>query len=112
MSTARSDARRPEEPEPTLGHAMAEADDGSMRGGVFARAFAAMADRNFRLLYIGNLLQFGSQQMQLLIRSYLVFQLTGSFALLGTMALANAVPGVLLSPVGRSEEHTSELQSH
>jgi len=59
-----------------------------------------MSDPNFRLLYIGNMLQFGSMQMQLLVRGYLVFQLTGSFALLGTMALANAVPGLVLSPVG------------
>ena len=77
-----------------------EADDEALNGGVIQRAFSAMADRNFRLLYLGNMLQFGSQQMQLLVRGYLVYQLTGSFALLGTMALANAVPGLLLSPVG------------
>lgn len=76
------------------------AEDDGLSGGLLARSLSAMRDRNFRLLYFGNMLQFGSQNMQLLIRGYLVFQLTGSFALLGTMALANAVPGVLLSPVG------------
>ncbi|MFA7249624.1 MAG: MFS transporter [Dehalococcoidia bacterium] len=80
--------------------ALSEPDDLGLNGGVFARAFSALSDHNFRLLYLGNMLQFGSQQMQLLVRGYLVFQLTGSFALLGTMALANAIPGVLLSPVG------------
>ena len=71
-----------------------------LEGGLLSRAMIALRDRYFRALYFGNLLQFGSQQMQLFIRSYLVFQLTGSFALLGTMALANAIPGVLLSPFG------------
>src|SRR6185436_13276307 len=48
----------------------------------------------------GNVLQFGSMQMQLLVRGVLVFQLTGSFAALGTMALANAIPGLLFAPIG------------
>ena len=76
----------------------AEAQAGEARG--LRRAFTAMADAHFRLLYAGNMLQFGSQQMQLLVRGYLVFQLTNSYAWLGTMSLANAIPGVLLSPVG------------
>src|SRR6185503_6457102 len=50
-----------------------------------ARTFSALKDSNFRLLYFGNVLQFGSMQMQLLVRGVLVFQLTGSFAALGTM---------------------------
>ena len=52
------------------------------------------------MLYIGNLLQFGSMNMQLVVRGWLVFDLTGSFAALGTMALANAVPTLLFSPIG------------
>ena len=62
--------------------------------------FGALEDRNFRRLYLGNLAQFGSMQMQQVVRGYLVFHLTGSFALLGTMALANAVPSVIVSPIG------------
>ena len=64
------------------------------------RTFSALEDRYFRSLYIGNMLQFGSQQMQQVVRGYLVFHLTGSFAALGTMALANAIPSLLASPVG------------
>ncbi len=64
------------------------------------RTFAALKDRNFRMLYIGNLLQFGSMNMQLVVRGWLVFDLTGSFAALGTMALANAVPTLVFSPIG------------
>ena len=73
---------------------------GGSEGGLVSRAFSAMRDRNFRLLYLGNMLQFGAQQMQLLVRGLIVYQLTGSFALLGSIALASAVPGLLLSPVG------------
>lgn len=66
----------------------------------FRRTFGAFSDSNFRLLYIGNMLQFGSMQMQLVVRGWLVFHLTGSFAALGTMALANAIPGVIFAPIG------------
>ncbi len=64
------------------------------------RTFSALEDANFRALYIGNMLQFGSQQMQLVVRGYLVYNLTGSYAALGTMALANAVPSLIVSPIG------------
>lgn len=96
MGAARPGSPHPEDP--GSAGAVVPAEPGEERG--VRRAFGAMADANFRLLYAGNMLQFGSQQMQLLVRGYLVYQLTGSFALLGTIALANAVPGVLLSPVG------------
>ncbi|MBM4414872.1 MAG: MFS transporter [Chloroflexi bacterium] len=64
------------------------------------RTFQALQDPNFRLLYVSNILQFGSMQMQLVVRGWLVFHLTGSFAALGAMALATAIPLVLLSPIG------------
>ncbi|MBK6319339.1 MAG: MFS transporter [Dehalococcoidia bacterium] len=65
------------------------------------RTFGAVIENpHFRNLFIGNIFQFGSMQMQLVVRSWLVFHITGSFAALGTVALANAIPGLLLSPVG------------
>lgn len=64
------------------------------------RTFGALEDRNFQMLYMGNLAQFGSMQMQQVVRGWRVFNLTGSFAALGTMALANAVPSLLVSPIG------------
>lgn len=72
----------------------------AVREGWRKRTFSALHDSNFRLLYIGNVLQFGSMQMQLLVRGVLVYQLTGSFAALGSIALANAIPGLLLAPIG------------
>ncbi len=85
-----------EPPPPAAGSA--SPDGGPPRW--FARTFAALEDPNFRLLYISNILQFGSMQMQLVVRGWLVFHLTGSFAALGTMALANAIPLLLFSPIG------------
>lgn len=73
---------------------------GDLPGGYFARRFASLSNAPFRLLFLGNLLQFGSMQMQQLVRSFLVFQMTGSFAYLGAVAMANAVPGLLFAPVG------------
>ncbi len=67
----------------------------------FRRTFGTVIeDANFRWLFLGNLMQFGSMQMQLVVRGWLVFHITGSFAALGTMALANAVPGVIFAPIG------------
>ncbi|MDO8794446.1 MAG: MFS transporter [Vicinamibacterales bacterium] len=68
--------------------------------GFVARTFDALGNSNFRLLYFGNVLQFASMQMQMLVRGVLVYHLTGSFAALGLVSLANAIPGLLFSPVG------------
>lgn len=64
------------------------------------RTFAALSNYHLRILLLGNFLQFGAMQMQMLVRGVLVYQLTGSFAALGTVSLANAVPGLLFSLVG------------
>ena len=64
------------------------------------RTFFALGDSNFRMLYFGNIMQFASMQMQLVVRGWLVFHLTGSYAALGTMALANALPSLIGSPIG------------
>ncbi|RLT37812.1 MAG: MFS transporter [Chloroflexi bacterium] len=68
--------------------------------GFLLRRFEALANPYFRLLFLGNLLQFGSMQMQQLVRGVLVFQLTGSFATLGLVSMANAVPGLIFAPIG------------
>ncbi|MDA0301821.1 MAG: MFS transporter [Chloroflexi bacterium] len=65
-----------------------------------SRTFGALEDPNFRPLFLGNIAQFSSMQMNLVVRGWLVYDITGSFAALGTMALANAVPSLLVSPIG------------
>lgn len=64
------------------------------------RTFDALGSRNFRLLLAGNTLQFTAMQMQNLVRGVLAFDITGSFAALGFMALATSLPGFLATPIG------------
>lgn len=64
------------------------------------QTFSALSNPHFRLLYCGNMLQFGAMQMQMLVRGVLVYDLTGSFAALGLVSLANAIPGLIFSLLG------------
>ena len=52
-----------------------------------ARTFESLEDRDFRWFFIATLGLNATMNMQLLARGYLVFELTGSYAALGTMAL-------------------------
>lgn len=71
------------------------------RSGRFSgRTFDALSNRDFRYIYFANVAQFGSMQMKQLVQGVLVYQFTGSFAALGLVSLAHAVPGLLLSPAG------------
>jgi len=73
---------------------------GRIRGIATSRTFTALQDANFRLLFTGNVLQFGAMQMSMLVRGVLSFELTGSYAALGVVSLANAIPGLIFSLVG------------
>ncbi|MEZ4502596.1 MAG: MFS transporter [Dehalococcoidia bacterium] len=64
------------------------------------RTFDAFAVSGFRWFFVAMLGQMASMNMQMLVRGYLVFLLTGSYAALGTISLANAIPGLSLSLVG------------
>ena len=70
-------------------------------GGITSlRTFDSLHVPAFRWYFLSMLGQNAGMNMQMLVRSFLVFELTGSFAALGVMALASAVPMLLLSPVG------------
>lgn len=62
--------------------------------------FSSLADREFRWYFISMLGQMASMNMQLVVRGYLAFELTGSYAALGLVGLASAVPTLLLSVFG------------
>lgn len=64
------------------------------------RTFESMRFPAYRDFFVAMLGQMASQNMQMVVRSYLAFLLTGSYAALGIIALANAVPGLVLSMVG------------
>ena len=68
--------------------------------GLAGRTFESMQVPAFRWFLLAMLGQFSAMNMQMFIRGYLVFQLTGSFAALGSMSLANAIPMFIFSLPG------------
>jgi len=71
-------------------------------GGVTWRdTFAALRHRNFRLFFVGQLVSLTGTWMQTTAQGWLVYQLTGSKVLLGTVAAVGSLP-MLLSPWGGS----------
>ncbi|MGQ9635988.1 MAG: MFS transporter [Bryobacteraceae bacterium] len=64
------------------------------------KVFRALAHRNFRLFAGGQLLSLTGTWMQNAAQSWLVYRLTGSSLLLGTVSFASQVPIFLLSPLG------------
>lgn len=64
------------------------------------RTFDALHSGSFRWFFASMLAQFSSMHMQMVVNPWLVFELTGSYALLGSIALASAVPGLILGFVG------------
>ena len=73
------------------------------RGGASWRdTFAALQHRNFRLFFIGQLVSLIGTWMQSTAQGWLVYQLTGSKILLGTVAAVGMLPMLLLSLWGGS----------
>ncbi len=60
------------------------------------RTFEALNSRSFRWFFVAMLAQFSSMHMQMLVNPWLVFDLTGSYARVGAIALASAIPGLIL----------------
>src|SRR2546423_9682526 len=62
-------------------------------GGISLRqTFSALKHRNFRLFFYGQLISFTGTWMTTTAQGWLVFQLTGSKALLGLVAAAASAP--------------------
>ena len=64
------------------------------------RTFSSFRNPVFRLYYGAMLAQMAAMNMQMMARSFLVYHLTGSLAILGAMGLANALPMLFLSLYG------------
>lgn len=64
------------------------------------RTFDALDSRSFAWFFASMLSQFSSMHMQMVVTPWLVYELTGSYAALGTVALVSAVPGLILGFVG------------
>ena len=64
--------------------------------------FAALKHRNFRLFFIGQLVSLIGTWMQTTAQGWLVYQLTGSKVLLGTVAAVGTLPMLVFSLWGGS----------
>ncbi len=90
-------------PEPIVGIPPEIIGQPRRREGASWRAtFAALQHRNFRLFFIGQLVSLSGTWVQSTAQSWLVYQLTGSKILLGTVAAVGMLPMLLLSLWGGS----------
>lgn len=64
------------------------------------RTISSLHNPIYRIYFFGMLGQFASMSMQIVVNSYLIYYLTGSPALLGTMSLAHAMPMIFISMFG------------
>lgn len=77
-----------------------EPDEWIQRIAWFPRTFEAFKDVNYRW-YFGALFgNFASMNMQMFVRGWLVFEITGSYAKLGWMSAAGGVVGLVMAPYG------------
>ncbi len=71
-------------------------------GVIWRQTFAALKHRNFRLFFVGQLVSLIGTWIQSTAQGWLVYQLTGSKVLLGTVAAVGSLPMLLFSPWGGS----------
>ncbi len=64
------------------------------------RTFSSLRNPTYRLYFVGMLGQFAAMNMQMVTGSLLIYRLTDSSALLGTMSLAFAIPMIFVSMFG------------
>ncbi|MEJ8280052.1 MFS transporter [Pseudonocardia spirodelae] len=65
---------------------------------LLARTFAALSGRNYRLWFGGQSVSLVGTWMQSIAQSWLVYELTGSAAVLGTVVAVQTLPTLLLGP--------------
>lgn len=69
-------------------------------GAVFRRTFSALAVRNFRLYFTGQVVSVSGTWMQRIAQSWLVLELTGSGAAVGAVTAFQFLPLLFLAPYG------------
>ncbi len=65
-----------------------------------ATTLRALRHRNFQLFFAGQLISLIGTWMQTVAQSWLVYRLTGSSLLLGSVAFASQIPVFLIAPLG------------
>jgi MFS family permease len=66
----------------------------------FGLAVRALRHRNFQLFFAGQAISLIGTWMQTVAQSWLVYRMTGSALLLGTVGFANQIPVFIVAPVG------------
>jgi MFS family permease len=66
----------------------------------FLRAFKSLSIPDFRTLWIGMLFNVAAMQVNIVARSWLAYDLSGSALVLGIVALARGLPQIIFSPIG------------
>ena len=61
------------------------------------RTFDSLRNPAFRIYYLSMAGQWAAQSMQGIVQSLLLYRLTGSTAILGTMALASAITQIIVA---------------
>lgn len=64
------------------------------------RTFESFREPGFAWFYVSTLGQMGAAIMQIFVRTFLVYELTGSYLAIGITSIAGAVPQLLLGPYG------------
>ena len=63
-------------------------------------ALRALRHRNFQLFFSGQLISLVGTWMDMVAESWLIYRLTGSSLLLGTVAFCSQIPVFLMAPIG------------
>ena len=74
-------------------------------------AFSSLGNRDFLLLWLGLLFMMGGVQMQMIARSYLVYEMTGSARILGLVSAAGGLPMLALALFGGAVADRFERRS-
>lgn len=69
-----------------------------VRSGVL-RTFDSLSEKQYRFLWFGMVFSMAAMQMNIVTRSWLTYDLTGSALMLGLVAAARALPQLLLAPL-------------
>ncbi len=75
-------------------------DGAAERGSRWQVAWRALRHRNFQLFFSGQLISLIGTWMQSVAQSWLVYRLTGSALLLGSVGFASQIPVFLFAPLG------------
>ena len=66
----------------------------------FRSSFGALSVKNYRWFLLSTVGNGGGMQLQQLLRGYLVYVITGSYAMLGLLSLIQSIPLLTLSIFG------------